>query len=293
MRYRPFARTGMAVSALSLRLNGDNDEREAADWRDLVHCAFEEGVNTFELVRPSAALMRGFGEGVAAVKRSLVFVALRLDPGLDGQGAIDWVDDALEATGLEEFNLVGVDLSETVEGSIVPAMRWMKDEGMAHRLAVAGPGDLLEEAVQLGHFDAVITPFNLLSGWRERHLVRTALESQLGVIACDPCPAALAAMVEEGKAQGKGGWFKKAPPLGGAGTYAFLAKTQGWNVEQICVGYALTEPAVATVQVETIGRQHLHGLADVADRGLPSAVSAQIEMARFSAEREAQARRRA
>jgi aryl-alcohol dehydrogenase-like predicted oxidoreductase len=293
MRYRPFARTGMAVSALSLRLNGQDDERDVDDWRDLTHAGFEEGVNTFELVRPSPALIRGFGEGVAAVKRSLIFIALRLDPGLDGQGVIDWVDDVLEGTGLEEFNLVSVDLGEMQTGTVLAAMRWMKDEGMAHRLGVAGTGDLLEEAVQLGCFDALITPFNLLSGWRERHLVRVALESQMGVIATDSCPAALTALVDEGKAQGKGGWFRKAAPLGGAGTYAFLGRTPGWNVEQICLGYALTEPAVASVQVETIGRQHLAGLAEVADRGLPSAVSAKIEMARFSAEREAEARRRA
>jgi aryl-alcohol dehydrogenase-like predicted oxidoreductase len=293
MRYRPFARTGMAVSALSLKLNGENDEREAADWRDLIHAAFEEGVNTFELVRPSPALMRGLSEGIGAVRRTLLFIGLRLNAGLDGQGVIDWVDEILEGTGLEEFNLVSVDVGETASGTVVPAMRWMKDEGMAHRLAVAGPGDLLEEPVQLGQFDAVVTPFNLLSGWRERHLVRLALESQMGVIACDPTPAALAAMIEDGKSRAKGGWFKKAPPLGGAGTYAFLTNTHGWNVEQICLGYALTEPAVSTVQVETIGRQHLAGLADVADRGLPSAVSAQIEMARFTAEREAQSRRRA
>lgn len=293
MRYRPFARTGMAVSALSLRLDGQDDEREASDWRDLTHSALEEGVNTFELTHPSPALLRGFGEGVAAVRRTLVFVALRLDPGLEGQGVIDWVDEALEAAGLEEFNLVGVDVGETAGANVLAAMRWMKDEGMAHRLAVAGPGDLLEEAVEHGHFDAVVTPFNLLSGWRERHLVRLALESQMGVIACDPCPAALAPLIEDGKQLAKGGWFKKAPPLGGAGTYAFLTRTPGWNVEQICVGYALTEPAVATVQVNAIGRQQLAKLAEVADRGLPSAVSAQIEMARFSAQREQEARRRA
>jgi aryl-alcohol dehydrogenase-like predicted oxidoreductase len=293
MRYRPFARTGMAVSALSLKLNGQDDEREAADWRDLTHAAFEEGVNTFELARPSAALMRGFAEGVAAVKRSLLFIGLRLDAGLEGQGVIDWADEVLEATGLEEFNLVTVDVGETASGTVVPAMRWMKDEGMTNRIAVAGPGELLEEPVQLGLFDAVITPFHLLAGWRERHLVRVALEKQMGVISCEPCPPAIAPLIEDAKAKGKGGWFKKAPPLAGAGSYAFLSSTPGWNVEQICLGYALSEPAVATVQVETIGRQHLAKLAEVADRDLPSAVSAQIEMARFSAEREAEGRRSA
>jgi aryl-alcohol dehydrogenase-like predicted oxidoreductase len=293
MRYRPFARTGMAVSALSLKLNGEEDEREAKDWRDLTHAAFEEGVNAFELVRPSPALLRGFAEGSAAVKRQLIFVALRLDPGLEGQGVVDWVDDVMEAAGLEAVNLLTVDVDDAAVHSVVAAMRWMKDEHMADRLGVSGPGEPLAEQLPQGIYDAVVTPFNLLSGWRERNLVRAALESHLGVIACDPCPAALKAMAADAKRETKGGWFKRTEALAGAGSYAFLLKTPGWTVEQICLGYALTEPAVATVQVEAVGREHLAALAEVTDRGLPSAVSAQIEMARFSAEREAAKRRRA
>jgi aryl-alcohol dehydrogenase-like predicted oxidoreductase len=293
MRYRPFARTGMAVSALSLKLNGEEDEREARDWRELMHAAFEEGVNTFELVRPSAALLRGFAEGAAAVKRQLIFVALRLNAGLEGQGVVDWVEEVLEGAGLEEVNLLGVDVVDTATGSVTAAMRWLKDEHMAHRLAVAGPGELLVDHLPIGLFDAVVTPFNLLSGWRERNLVRTALESQLGVIASDSCPPALLALAEQAKQETKAGLFKRAEPLAGAGSYAFLKSTPGWSVEQICLGYALTEPAVATVQVEITGRKQLAGLAEVTDRGLPSAVSAQIEMARFSAEREGPGRRRA
>jgi len=283
----------MAVSALSLKLNGEEDERDAADWRGVMHAAFEEGINAFELVHPSPALLRGFAEGSAAVKRSLLFVALRLNAGLEGQGVVDWVEEVIEGAGLEAVNLLSVDVADTAVASVPAAMRWMKDEGMAGRLAVAGAGDPLAEQLQLGVYDAVITPFNLLSGWRERNMVRAALESQLGVIACDSCPPALLAMAGAAKQDTKRSWFRRTEPLAGAGSYAFLMTTPGWTVEQICLGYALTEPAVATVQVEPIGPQHLASLAEVTDRGLPSRVSAQIEMARFSAEKEAADRRRA
>jgi aryl-alcohol dehydrogenase-like predicted oxidoreductase len=293
MRYRPFARSGMAVSALSLKLNGAADEREAKDWRDLMHAAFEEGINTFELVRPSPALLRGFAEASAAVKRQLIFVALRLDPGLEGQDVVDWVDEVLDASGLEEVNLLNLDVAQAATVSVTAALRWMKDEHMAQRLGISGAGELLVDQLPLGIFDAVVTPFNLLSGWRERNLVRWALESQLGVIACDSCPPPLVAMAQNAKQDSKRGWFKRTEALAGAGSYAFLLRTPGWTVEQICLGYALTEPAVASVQVEAQGRQHLASLAEVTDRGLPSAVSAQIEMARFSAERETGGRRRA
>ncbi|HEX3917596.1 MAG TPA: aldo/keto reductase [Caulobacteraceae bacterium] len=293
MRYRPFARTGMAVSALSLKLNGENDERQARDWRELLHAAFEEGVNAFELVQPSHALLRGFAEGASSVKRSLLFVALRLNSGLEGQGVVDWVDEMMEEAGLEEVNLLNVDIADTATISVTAAMRWMKDEHMAHRLGAFGAGEALTEPVEMGQFDAVVAPFNLLSGWRERNMVRRALETQMGVIACDPCPPALMHRAEDAKAQSKGGWFKKVEALAGAGSYAFLKSTPNWTAEQICLGYALTEPAVASVQVEVSGPKHLASLAEVTDRGLPSAVSAQIEMARFSTEREAASRRRA
>jgi aryl-alcohol dehydrogenase-like predicted oxidoreductase len=293
MRYRPFARTGIAVSALSLALDGTGDEGAASDWRDLVHAAFEEGVNAFELIRPSSALLKGFAEGISAVDRKLIFVALRIDASVEGPQLQAWVESQIEQAGVGEFNLLAVE-AHAVEGEgVVQAMRRLKDVALVGQLAIAGEGAAVAEYATSGVFDAVITPFNLLSGWRERNLIRTALERQMGVISCAPFPYELHSMIETGAAQAKPGWFKRPNPLGGVGSYAFLKTTPGWTAEQLCIGYALTEPAVATVQVEVIGRQHLAGLTDVTDRGLPSAVSAQIEMARFSAEREAGTERRA
>jgi len=64
--------------------------------------------------------------------------------------------------------------------------------------------------------------------------------------------------------------------------YAFLEDSNGWTAEEICLGYALTEPSLTTVQTATQDPDHLHRLALVADRDLPTGISAQIEMARFS-----------
>ena len=284
MRYRPFARTGMAVSALSLGLNGADDDRKPAQWRDLLHAAFEEGVNAFEIIRPSAALLAGFAEGAAAVKRSLLFVALRINAEIDELDLAEWVEEVIAAAQLGELNLLNADAGAARSAGAQAAMQVLKDERRAHRIGVVGDGDLLAAHIEAGGFDSIVAPFNLLSGWRERHLIRQALETQLGVIACDPYPAAVDQLVETAQAKAKPGWFKRASPLAGAGSYAFLGKTPGWTAEQICLAYALTEPALATVQVEVEDRRHLAELASVADRELPSAVSAQIEMARFSAE---------
>jgi aryl-alcohol dehydrogenase-like predicted oxidoreductase len=295
MRYRPFARTGMAVSVLSMELNGEDDRRKPIDWRDLIHAGFEEGINAFEIVNPSPALMDGFAEGAEAVKRSLLFVALRAPAAVEGQRLAPWVEQAILRTRLEYFDILTLSAGASRAEDLLAAAILLQEADRVWRLGVAGSGTLIDEDVDFGLFDAVFTPFNLLSGWRDRNLVRRSLEQQMGVVACDPCPAELEAMVETAEAKVKPGWFKRPKLLAGAGTYAVLGTTPGWTTEQICLAYTLTEPAVATVQMPVASRKHLATLAAVTDRDLPSAVSAQIEMARFSAEeaRQAAARRHA
>ena len=284
MRYRPFARTGMAVSVLSLELNGEDDRRRPGDWRDLIHAAFEEGVNTFEIVRPSPALCTGFAEGAEAVKRSLLFVGLRADPAIEGQRLQAWVRQVIAETGLAYVDLLSLNAGIMGDEESLAAAILLKEADVARRLAVAGAGEAIQADVESGLFDAIITPYSLLSGWRDRNLVRESLERQMGVIGCDPCPGELESMMESAQQRARPGWFKRPSPLAGAGTYAFLSKTPGWTAEQICLAYALTEPSLATVQVAVADRKHLAQLAGVSDRNLSSAVSAQIEMARFSAE---------
>ena len=298
MRYRPFARSGMAVSALSLSLDGADGGKKPSDWRDLIHAAFEEGVNAFEIVRPTLALLTGFAEGASVVKRSLIFAALRVDSGVDAGSLERWVAQVTSRVGIGELNLLTADAGATRADGMLAALQRLRSSELVHHLAVAGAGDLLAEDIEADHFDAVVTPFSMLSTWRDRNLVRKALERQMGVIACEPFPPALAGMLEATEEETKPGWFKKPKPLAGVGTYAFLAATRGWSAEQLCVAYALTEPAISTVQMPVETRERLTELAAAADRDLPSTVSAQIEMARFSekdtqADRSVQGRRTA
>jgi hypothetical protein len=65
-------------------------------------------------------------------------------------------------------------------------------------------------------------------------------------------------------------------------TYAFLGDTPGWTAEEACLAFALTEPALATVQCRTTDPAMLARLAMAVERDLPNGLSAQIEMARFS-----------
>ena len=290
MRYRPFGRTGIAVSALSLILDGADDRRKASDWTALVHGALEHGVNAFEIARPSPALLTGFAEGIAAVRRTLLFVGLRADPDMEGRRLDGWVSEVVAAGNLGEINLFTIDAdSPEFEEALGAGLR-LKDISLVRRIAVAGVGDVLVDHVEDPLFDAQVMPFGLLSGWRDRNLVRTALERQMGVMAYDPCPAQLTEMAKEDKKQARGGWFKRADPLSVAGSHAFLQSTPGWTAEQICLAYALTEPAITTVQMSVKDLEHLAGLAEAPERSLPAQVAAQIEMAHFAGERTARTR---
>jgi hypothetical protein len=70
-------------------------------------------------------------------------------------------------------------------------------------------------------------------------------------------------------------------PLAGTGTYAFLHETRNWTAEELCLAYALLEPAVSTVLVRAHEPERLAALAAVPDRDLPPGIAAQVEMARF------------
>ena len=139
-------------------------------------------------------------------------------------------------------------------------------------------------------FDAIVMPFGVQSGWRDRNLVRTALARQMAVMAHDSCPAQLTAQVKEDAKQARGGWFKKAEPLAASGSHAFLQQTYGWTAEQICIAHVLTEPAITTVQMPVKNLDHLETLAAAPERNLPAQIAAQIEMAHFAEERTARTR---
>jgi aryl-alcohol dehydrogenase-like predicted oxidoreductase len=171
-------------------------------------------------------------------------------------------------------------------------MRELKERGRVRSLGVAGECEALMPHVQAGAFDALITPFNIHSGWRERHMVRIAMERQMAVIGVEPCPVDTGPVADAAKIKPRPHWFARRNPLAGVGTYAFLSKTPGWSAEQMCLGYALTEPSLASVQVVVEDGEHLSSLAEVTERDLPAAASAQIEMARFSAEQSTGSERR-
>jgi aryl-alcohol dehydrogenase-like predicted oxidoreductase len=202
------------------------------------------------------------------------------------------VEDTVAGAGIDHLNLLTVDAGASYATDLLGDLLAMRETGLARRLAVSGDGDLLADDVEAGHFDAIVTGFSMRSSWRDRNLLRVSLERQMGVIAVDPFPPELEGLAQVASKEAKPKWYKKSKPLAGVGTYAFLEKTRGWTAQQLCLAYALTEPAVASVMVEMYDPKALTELASTSDRDLPSTVSAQIEMARFSEGADASADRR-
>jgi aryl-alcohol dehydrogenase-like predicted oxidoreductase len=291
MRYRPLGKAGMAVSTLSILLSGERCGGDPDAWLAFIHGAFENGVNAFELVKPTPALLEGLAYAVRSVERRLVFIALRLPDGLSADEIVAEVERVLVSSGLETLDLAILNGESDLHNDAVWALEDLRATSKVRRLGIVAESDEAMRHVHGGAFDVLIAPFNLLSGWRERLRVRTAADKGMSVMAYNHFPDEARAMAEPKAAKRR--WFSKpAYPLAGLGAYNFLHDTLGWNAEEICLGYSLTETALASVTLEVASLKHLEALAEVTERDLPAAVAAQIEMARFSAERAAGTERR-
>lgn len=298
MRYRPFGSAGVAVSAITLRLE-DQPRLRGADWRKLIFAALESGINSFEIDGVSPALIEGATEAFSTVERRLLFIAWRLrgssDRALRAQAVHDMIEQALDRTGLGHLDLAMLDDPDknAFPAETLEQLKALRGARLIRLLGVAGAGENFDAYVASGQFEAMATPFNLASGWVERNRVRAAMSREMAVIALDYWPDVLR---EEHKASflpKPSLWRRKTDPLADVGGYDFLRNTPGWNAQQICLAYALTEPSLATVQVTASTPAEIEALAMMAERDLPTGCAAQIEMARFSAQQAERSKRRA
>jgi len=298
VRYRPFGSAGVAVSAITLRLE-DQPRLRSADWRKLIFAALESGINSFEIDGVSSALIEGAAEAFSTVERRLLFIGWRLrgslDRALKAQAVHDMIDQALDRTGLGHLDLATLDDPDAnaFPAETLEQLKALRGARLIRLLGVAGAGDKFDAYVASGQFEAMTTPFNLASGWVERNRVRAAVGREMAVIGLDYWPEALREAHRATFLPKPSLWRRKTDPLADVGGYDFLRNTPGWNAQQICLAYALTEPSLASVQVTAGSPAEVEALAAITERDLPTGCAAQIEMARFSAQEAAKAKRRA
>jgi aryl-alcohol dehydrogenase-like predicted oxidoreductase len=291
MRYRPLGASGTAVSAVSLRLAGERCRGSAQAWLAMIHAAFENGINAFEIENPTEALLQGFGEAHQALERRLFFIGLRLAAGSTAPDIERQVAQTVETANVRNLDLVSLDADGETHTDVIWTLEELRSSRKTRLIGVAGESDAVVPHIASGVFDLLSSPFSILSGWRERLRVRTAMEHEMAVVAVGHFPPEARELAKP--SEPKRGWFAKAPPpLAGVGAYEFLHRTPGWTPEEICLAFSLTEPSLASVRVDPESIDHMAALAEVTERELPAAVAAQIEMARFSAEGRGEAERR-
>ena len=291
MRYRPLGARGQIVSAVSLILAPDSERQSAGDWVSLIYAALECGISGFEVRALDAALAGGLAQAFGGVDRSLVFVAMRV-AGWRGRTATleqvgKEVRDALTHTRLGYLDAVLMHGRSAPKAASLRELAALKSAGVVRALGVAGDDANVDALIADGAVDVLATGYSLLSGWAERRRVRDAVASDMAVLGHGVYPREQLESLIGRKVT------DRANPLAGIGGYGFLEYTREWTAEELCLAYALTEPALATVLVRAETTDRLEQLAAVADRDLPSGVAAQIEMARFSALGEDDARRSA
>lgn len=289
MRYRPFGITGTAVSAVSLALT-DMRGWDADDWTALIHSALEEGINTFEIVGRSPAILDGVAAGLGSIERRLVFVGLRLGVTATGQrdyspqALVGAIQTAVARTGLDYLDVALLDdpAAEALSPEALTALKAERSRGAIRMIGIAGVDPAIDFYISTGAFDVLAMPFGVMSGWLDRRRIRSAIDNDMAVIGTGFVPDGLAGKVAD--AQPKRSFLRGRPrnPLAGAGTYAFLDSTPGWSMEEICLAYALTEPSLATMQITSEQSPRLDALAAVAEKDMPAGLSSRIEMARFS-----------
>src|SRR4029079_7128084 len=127
------------------------------------------------------------------------------------------------------LDLVTLDADSQPHTDAVWLLEELRTARRTRLIGVCGESDAVTPHIGSGVFDVLIAPFNILSGWRERIRVRTAVDRNMAVIANGHFPED-ARDLGAPQPEKRGGWFAKRPPtLAGVGTYAFLNRTPGWT----------------------------------------------------------------
>lgn len=293
MRYRSIGAGRAALSAVSLAL--EPAAAPADTTPALVFAALENGINTFHVHADDAERLILLGQAVTAIERGLVLIMLRIAPDAVGSGqavaAMAALSEALSALRLGWVDAVVLEpaVGEPLHPSAVEAMQIARGERRLRFVGVGGEGPGVDAALAGGGLDVVSARYSLMSGWAERNRLKLAQERGQSVLGhgfwadalTDVAPAAAAKLRRSLFGLGRRTASREDGPAI-AGGYEFMQETAGWTAQEIALAYALTEPALATVQVAADCPETLERLARTPERELPAGLSAQIEMARFA-----------
>jgi len=279
VRYRPFNHSGLSTSALTLAIPaGSLREREAFK---LICGALEHGINSFEVADGDEAAAGALRQAIASVGRRVLVLMLRAC-GVDaGNDLAATVRAALHASDAQYFDVLMLDEACALGPAQLAQVEDLKTARLIRMAGLAGDGEIADRGVGLAQLDVVSIPYSFRSGWPERNRIKAATTRGMTIVGRDFHVDLVRAARGQGP-RGLGRLFHK-PNAQEQQAYSFLQTTRNWTADQIGLAFALTEPALATVQVETTSAVLVEQLAQTVERELPAGVAAQIELARFAA----------
>lgn len=299
MRYRPFGRSGSAISNLTMRLGASAVMRGPDYARQLIFQALEGGVNAYVLESADPVLAEIVGGALSVVERDLVTVFLTLGAGdgrrgserdFSGEGLTQAMERVLNVSGLGWIDVALLDQpgEDELPQSALQALKALRSAGHIKLIGVAGDGPVMDAYVSTGAFDVLVTPYHANSSWQVRARIRAAREQDMAILASGFFPDSLArprkpeaAFAPQKKGLfGLGGKTPAATEHDPAGSFAFLHHMPGWSAEQLCLAYTLTDPSMSSAVIDIDTPERLAALIDTPERDLPAGLAAQIEMAR-------------
>ncbi len=269
---------------------------------NLVLGALEAGINAFETRHDHPAAVHAIGQGVSALDRKLVVVGLRVPLPEDGavrnlsrDGVIRILQDALRNTGLRwiDYLLIEDPQPGEISAAFLVTIEAARQAKRLRYVGVTGDSAAIDDVIERGAVQVYAARYNLRAASLTRNRMRMAANAGMVVIGYDYHPHVIreARTVRDDvdTAPRKSGGFlglmtgrPRVMTVEKTGPYAFLDRVRGWTADEICLAYALTEPALSCVRITPTRLDELAALAATVDREMPNGVPAQIELARVS-----------
>lgn len=294
MRYRSFGDGGQSISALLVSVDSHEDETLQDGF--LADC-LDVGVNAFEARLDDLHAIQALGRGLASVERSMVVVGLRaVTPpahrrrDLSREMVVRLLQDALRNTGLRWIDYLIIDDPEPdeLDHAFFMTIEAARQAKRLRYVGVGGDGQTINDLIDTGHIQLYAAPYSLTSNQSVRKRLRQGESSNLMILGYDYYPQSVRQAQEAPAATGSGilsflgfGGSARAREASG-GPYDFLNHVRNWSPEQICLAYALNEPAISAVRIGALDVQTIKGLVEAVERELPNGLAAQIELARMS-----------
>jgi aryl-alcohol dehydrogenase-like predicted oxidoreductase len=230
MQYRPFGRTGLEISLVSLGTGGPSRLGQAthadeAQSTRVVRRALDLGVNLIDTAPAYMESERLLGLALRGVPRASYLLATKVSPGktagtlIDAQGLIASCEASLRHLGLETIDLLQLhgprpDLYAAIVERLYPALEQLRAAGKVRFLGVtesaaADPAHkMLPKAIASGLWDSVMIKYGILNQGAEREVLPLAQKHSVAVLDMSSVrdtlsrPALLEATLAEWKERG-------------------------------------------------------------------------------------------